>query len=220
MILDTNPGNRCYGVKGRPACDEQDAGHQSARRVVRARWNVESLDGLVEEDRRRVPVRAGRESELAHQLCELLRAGEAGALNGDPRRPYLLLEAPKGNGFTSHWPTILSEQRSDRAHGRERGVPTDTAIGVNAGRSVQVGRKSISARQVVLDQQDRHDALRKSAKRLRAARPVALPTQRHFMRGAVLTRLVHSAVHSAGRPCPRESRNAYNERPSGPLVYR
>jgi len=39
---------------------------------------------------------------------ELLRSGEAGALNGDPRRPYLLLEPGRGNGFLSDWPTILT----------------------------------------------------------------------------------------------------------------
>jgi hypothetical protein len=42
------------------------------------------------------------------QYAELLRAGEAGALDGDPLRPYLILHAEIGNGLLADWNTLLN----------------------------------------------------------------------------------------------------------------
>jgi hypothetical protein len=42
------------------------------------------------------------------QYAELRRSGEAGALDGDPRRPYLILQPPAGNGVLPDWPTLIS----------------------------------------------------------------------------------------------------------------
>ena len=38
---------------------------------------------------------------------DLLRASEAGTLDGDPRRPYLIIEAPYGDWIGPDWPTLL-----------------------------------------------------------------------------------------------------------------
>jgi hypothetical protein len=40
-------------------------------------------------------------------ISELIRAGEAGVLNGDPRRPYLICQPPIGNGLLVDWPTLV-----------------------------------------------------------------------------------------------------------------
>jgi len=40
-------------------------------------------------------------------VAEILRAGEAGVLGGDPRRPYLHNTPPMGNGILSDWPTFV-----------------------------------------------------------------------------------------------------------------
>ncbi len=39
---------------------------------------------------------------------EILRAGEAGALDGDPRRPYLILQPGIGNGLLADWQTLVT----------------------------------------------------------------------------------------------------------------
>jgi hypothetical protein len=53
----------------------------------RARWNV--------------PFAAAR-------VGELIRAAEAGALTGDPRRVYFVLQPPAGNGLVADWPTLVN----------------------------------------------------------------------------------------------------------------
>lgn len=40
-------------------------------------------------------------------MRELLRAADAGALEGDPRRPYLLNHPFEGNGLLADWPTFI-----------------------------------------------------------------------------------------------------------------
>lgn len=40
-------------------------------------------------------------------MRELLRAADAGVLDGDPRRPYLVNNAPEGNGLLPDWPTFV-----------------------------------------------------------------------------------------------------------------
>ena len=41
----------------------------------------------------------------------LLRAAQAGAVTGDPLRPYLVLNAPMGNGVSALWPLFLEAWR-------------------------------------------------------------------------------------------------------------
>lgn len=43
---------------------------------------------------------------------DLLRAAEAGALPGDPLRPYLVLNPPMGNGVSALWPIVLEAWRT------------------------------------------------------------------------------------------------------------
>jgi hypothetical protein len=42
------------------------------------------------------------------QYRALLRAADAGALDGDPRRPYLILHAEIGNGLLADWHTLVN----------------------------------------------------------------------------------------------------------------
>ena len=44
---------------------------------------------------------------LDEPVREYLKAGEAGILDGDPRRPYLLLQPGIGNGILVDWPTFI-----------------------------------------------------------------------------------------------------------------